>query len=146
MYVADVLFRCCVCFSGYIHILQAFIQNIHLFHTMLQVFSPDVANVSPVSDVCCRSASCCNISRRRKQTQEAIPTGAAKRSGCGWSPPTCALAGTMPTTAYVGAPACGGGCAGAAVACEGTRACGAGGAGLAACLTCRTGTGVCTGG
>jgi hypothetical protein len=33
-------------------------------------------NVSSVSNVYCKSASCCNISRRRKQTHaEVVPTG-----------------------------------------------------------------------
>jgi hypothetical protein len=42
----------------------------------------------------------------------------AKRSEHGWSPPACASTGTRRTTVYVGAPACGGGCRGAAVACK----------------------------
>jgi hypothetical protein len=42
----------------------------------------------------------------------------AKRSEHGWSPPACASAGTRRTTACIGAPACGGGCKGAAVACR----------------------------
>jgi hypothetical protein len=87
----DFLIECCICFSGHIHMLQASIQNDHLFQHMLQVFSSGcfvccscythmlyVISVSPVSDVCCRSASCCNISMRRKRAHaEAVPTGAA---------------------------------------------------------------------
>jgi hypothetical protein len=36
-YVASVLCGCCICFSGYTHMLQVVIQN-----------------VSSVSDICCR--------------------------------------------------------------------------------------------
>ena len=37
-----------------------------------------VANVLSVLDVCCKSASCCNINRRRKWTRaEVVPTGVA---------------------------------------------------------------------
>jgi hypothetical protein len=65
-YVVNVLSRCCICCSCYTHMLQAY-----------------VVNVSPIFRLCCRSASCCNISTHRKQAHaEAVLTGAAV--------PTCA--------------------------------------------------------
>jgi hypothetical protein len=100
-YVASEYFKGFICFR---RMLQVFYLDVayvlvaiyiyckhlfkifHLFYIMLQVFSPDVAyvvNVSPVSEICCRSASCCSISRRRKRTQETIPTGAASEAGVG---------------------------------------------------------------
>jgi hypothetical protein len=55
-YVTSVLSGCCICCSCYTHMLQAYI-----------------ANVSVVSDICCRSGSCCNISRCWKRAHaEAI--------------------------------------------------------------------------
>ena len=55
------LSRCCICCGCYTHMLQEY-----------------VANVSPVSDVCCRSASCCSISRRRMRAHaETVPVGVA---------------------------------------------------------------------
>jgi hypothetical protein len=79
-------------------------------------------NVSHVSDVCCRSALCCNFSRCRKRMHvEAIPTGVVV--------PTCATseeagvggpylhAHQYVCARHAGATACGGGRAGAIVAC-----------------------------
>jgi hypothetical protein len=84
-YVASVLFGCGIYCSGYTHMLLA-----------------HVTNILPVSDVCCRSASCCNINRCRKRAHvEAVPRVRGKRSGRGWSPPTCATIGTGTQHAYV---------------------------------------------
>jgi hypothetical protein len=76
-YVANVLFGCCLCCSCYTNMLQAY-----------------VANVSPVSHKCCRSASCCDISRRRKRAHtEAVPMGAAvpsaRQAKRAWMVPSC---------------------------------------------------------
>jgi hypothetical protein len=39
-------------------------------------------NISHVSDVCCKSASCCNIGRRRKQMHaKVVPTCVASEVG-----------------------------------------------------------------
>ena len=67
------LSRCCICCGCYTHMMQEY-----------------VANISPVSDVCCRSASCCNISRRSKRTHAkaahagaVVPTCVASEAGVG---------------------------------------------------------------
>jgi hypothetical protein len=88
---------------------------------MLQAY---VVNVSPIFRLCCRSASCCNISTHRKQAHaEAVLTGAAV--------PTCAASemGVGGPHLHARQPAwgaqlhvyvhqhAGGGCAGATVAC-----------------------------
>ena len=60
-YVASILSGCCICCSCYTHMLQIYIVN-----------------ASHVSDVCCRSASCCKISRCSEQAHaEAVPAGVA---------------------------------------------------------------------
>jgi hypothetical protein len=80
------------------------------YKPMLQVC---VVNVSPISDVCYKSASYYNISRRRKRTHaETLPMGAtvpfARQAKGVWSPPACASIGMGCTSACVHAPpACG---------------------------------------
>jgi hypothetical protein len=75
MYLANVLSEC-----GYTHMLQTSMKMFHLFQTYANVLSrcciccsdnthmlqAYVANVLPISDICCRSASCCNISKCTK--------------------------------------------------------------------------------
>ena len=62
--VSSVLGICCKC--AYLDVAVA----IHICCKHMFV------NVSPVSDVYCINASCCNINRHRKQTHaKAVPTG-----------------------------------------------------------------------
>jgi hypothetical protein len=64
-YVASVLSGRCICCSGYTY----------------------VTDVSPVSHVCCRSTSCCNISSARsRRMRRRSPRARRKRSRRGWSP------------------------------------------------------------
>jgi hypothetical protein len=100
---------------------------------MLQAY---IANVSAVSDVCCRSASCCNISRCRKQAHAEAVFGLhlhahQQAQGAQLHALTHQHAGAQQLLA-----ACGDGRAGETVACGTTVACGAG---LAACVAGETG-------
>jgi hypothetical protein len=102
-YVSSVLDVCCKCFIWMLHMFQwlyTYIASVYskcfiCFSRMMQLFYLDVANVavaihicckrmlqifSHVLDVCCRSASCCNISRRRKRTQRSPHERQAKRA------------------------------------------------------------------
>jgi hypothetical protein len=79
-YIATILSRCCIYFSGDKQMLQVSIQKCFIcFRHMLQLFlsrcciycgcythmlQAYVLNISPISDVCCRSDSCCNINRK----------------------------------------------------------------------------------
>jgi hypothetical protein len=85
--VASVLYGCSICFSAYAYLLQASIQNVSSVsdYTCCKCM---FINVSPVSDVCCRSASCCSITRHRKRTHTetvstsvAVPTCMASEAG-----------------------------------------------------------------
>jgi hypothetical protein len=92
--VSSVLDVCCKCFVWMLHMFQwiyTYVTSVYskcfiCFRRMLQTY---VINVSPVSEVCCRSASCCNISRRRKRTHvDAFPSGAREAKWV-WVVPTC---------------------------------------------------------
>jgi hypothetical protein len=120
-YVASICFKCFICFR---RMLQVFYLDVPyvlmVIHIMVSIYSKcficldvcykciylDVAvtiyicckhmfiNVSPVSDVCCISASCYNNSRRRKlmlaetvETCIAVPMCVAREAA--WVVPTC---------------------------------------------------------
>jgi hypothetical protein len=75
IYVARVYLKCFICFKRIL-----FIWMWQLLYTCCKHM---FINISPVSDVCYRSALCCNSSRCRKRTHvEAVPTGVVV--------PTCA--------------------------------------------------------
>jgi hypothetical protein len=58
--------------------LQMFYLDVIYVAVAIHMLQAYVVNVSPIFRLCCRSASCCNISTRRKQAHaEAVPAGAA---------------------------------------------------------------------
>jgi hypothetical protein len=72
--VSPVLYLCCKYFMWMLHMLQVFIQNVlFVLDLYCKCVYQDVViaihicykhvfvNVSPISDVCCRCDSCCNI-------------------------------------------------------------------------------------
>ena len=114
-YVASVLSGCCIC-CCYTHMLQMY----HLFQTY-------VAGILHVTTL---AGAWSGRTRRR------FPR--ARQAKQAWVVPTCMRTSRHEAHNYsVGAPACGGGCAGATVAYGGecARTAVACGAGLAACMT-----------
>jgi hypothetical protein len=75
-YVSVAIYMCCKHLFKIFYLFQTYIASVFSCKCMF-------IDVSPILDVCCISASCCNISKRKKRTHaEAVPTGIAV--------PTCA--------------------------------------------------------
>ena len=81
MYVAVVIHICCKCFICMLHMFHTYIANMCYLNVVVAIHiccKHMFVNVSPISDVYCRSASFCNISRHRKRTHaDAVPMGIA---------------------------------------------------------------------
>jgi hypothetical protein len=84
-YVASVYLKCFIFFKRMLQVCLSGCCNCYTY--MLQAY---VANVSPISDTCCRSASCCNIligarsERMRRRSPRAQWSTRARQAKLAW--------------------------------------------------------------